>query len=319
MHFCRQRWAVVLVVAGVLGACAGPRVSPVAPTAAPATMPATPAIPAHPDLLIVESSGAPVYTRVTAELLRLWPGKMQVETLDPKDRAVTTRVRQARAPLVVAIGLPAALAVRGLRDKQIVFCQVFNYRGHRLVSARMKGVEALPPPAQHFAAWQSVSPQLKRVAVVTGPGLDSLLAATRIAASKYGITLSHWAVGSDLEALYAFKRLGTDIQGLWLVPDNRILSAKLLREVLTLADRQGIQVLVSNSELLRLGAWLSAEADAADVARQVGARLHAAVAHGSAVPGPAMVPLTKVRVQIAPRSAKLGATVQSARKPIYAN
>lgn len=313
MRFFRQRWLAIAVLAALLGACAGPRA-----VTAPAAV--APAAPEHPELLILESSTAPVYARVTAELLRLWPGKMQVETLDANDPAVTTRVRRSRATLVAAIGLPAALAVRGLEDKQVVFCQVFNYRGHRLVSARMKGVEALPPPAQHFAAWQSVSPTLKRVALVTGPGLDSLLTSARGAAAKHGITLSHWAVNSDLEALYAFKRLGPDIQGLWLLPDNRILSAKLLREVLTLADRQGIQVLVSNPDLLRLGAWLSAEADPADVARQVSARLHAAAVHGTAVPGPAMLALSKVKIQIATRSAKVGdGNSLPARKPIYAN
>lgn len=313
MRFFRQRWLATAVLAGLLGACAAPRVA--TPPGAVA-----PAAPAHPELLILESSDAPVYARVTAELLRVWPGKTQVETLAANGPAVTSRVRQSRAPLVAAIGLPAALAARGLRDKRVVFCQVFNYRGHRLLSARMKGVEALPPPTQHFAAWQSVSPQLKRVALVTGPGFDNLLADARGAAAAHGITLSHGVVNSDLEALYAFKRLGPDIQGLWLLPDNRILSVKLLREVLTLAKRQGIEVLVSNPELLRLGARLSVEADPADVARQVGARLYAAAAPGTAVPGPAMFALTAVKVQTATRSAaKVGGGLQPARKPIYAN
>ena len=312
MRFFAHRWLAPAVLVALLGACAAPRVPPARAL--------VPAAPEYPELLILESSNAPVYTRVTAELLRLWPGKMQVQTLSANDPALPARVRQSRAPLVAAIGLPAALAARRLPNRQVVFCQVFNYRGHRLLSARMKGVEALPPPTQHFAAWQSVSPTLKRVALVTGPGLDDLLSAARGAAAKHGITLSHWVVNSDLEALYAFKRLGPDIQGLWLLPDNRILSAKLLREVLTLAERQGIEVLVSNPELLRLGAWLSAEADAADVARQVSARLQAAATHGSAVPGPAMVPLTKVKVQIAARSAKIGTHgLHPARKPTYAN
>lgn len=316
MRSIRQQWLVphllIASLATLMAACAGP--SPRIPPAQ-----ATAATPSYPELLILESSGAPVYTRVSAELLRLWPGKIQIETLDAGDPGVAARVRRTRAPLIAAVGLPAALAVRGLRDRQVVFCQVFNYRGHRLVSARMKGVEALPPPAQHFAAWQAISPKLKRVALVTGPGLDNLLIATREAAAKRGISLSHWAVNSDLEALYAFKRLGPDIQGLWLLPDNRILSAKLLRDVLALAERQGIQVLVSNPEFLRLGAWLSAEADPADIARQVSTRLHAAAAHGSAVPGPAMLPLTKLQVQVAARSAKAGIEFTEARKPTYAN
>ena len=309
MFFDGHRCLATAVLVSLLSACALPR--------APVPTPEVPQ--AHPELLILESSPAPVYAHVTAELKRTWPGKTQVETLDDADPTVLTRVREARAPLVAAIGLPAALVARRLSNKQVVFCQVFNYRGHRLLSARMKGVEALPPPEQHFDAWRSVSPKLERVAMVTGPGLEKLLASARDAGAKHGITVSHWTVNSDLEALYAFKRLGPDIQGLWLVPDNRILSAKLLREVLTLADRQGIQVLVSNPQFLRLGAWLSAEADPVDVARQVSLRLHAASAHGSAVPGPAMVPLTKAKIQVTTRSAMAGGGISNAGKPTYAN
>lgn len=273
----------------------------------------------YPELLILQSGTAPAYTRVTAELQRLWPGQTRVETIAAANTAVNTRVRQSRAQLIAAIGLPAALVARALPDKQVVFCQVFNYREHKLIGATMKGVDALPPAQQHFDAWHALSPQLKRVAMVTGPGLDSLLASARRAAASNQMSVSHWAVNSDLEALYAFKRLGPDIQGLWLVPDNRILSAKLLRDVLALADRQGIQVLVSNPQLLRLGAWLSAESDPADIAQQVVSRLRAAAAHGALVPGPAMVPLTKVKVQIATRTATAGSTVHAARKPHYAN
>lgn len=296
------------MLALALAACALPKTT--APTSEP-----TPT----PPLLILESSAAPVYTRVTAELLRLWPGKIRVETLEETNTQVSARLRQAREPLIVAIGLPAAMAARTLANKQVVFCQVFNYRQHRLVGAAMKGVDALPPPQQHFDAWHTLSPQLKRVAIVTGPGLDDWLASARRAAARNEMSLSHWAVNSDLEALYAFKRLGPDIQGLWLLPDNRILSVKLLREVLTLANRQGIQVLVSNPQLLRLGAWLSAEADPADVAQQVFTRLRAAAAHDGHVPGPAMMPLTKVKVQVATRTATVGSPVHAAGKPIYAN
>lgn len=296
----------VAVMGLILSACGLPRSASVTPQE-------------YPELLILESSSAPVYTRVTAELLRLWPGQTRIETLDAANTAVNTRVRRSRAPLIAAIGLPAALVARSLPNKRVVFCQVFNYREYKLIGATMKGVDALPPVQQHFDAWHAVSPQLKRVAMVTGPGLDSLLASARRAAARNQMSVSHWAVQSDLEALYAFKRLGPDIQGLWLVPDNRILSAKLLRDVLTLADRQGIQVLVSNPQLLRLGAWLSAESDPADIAQQVASRLRAAATHGAQIPGPAMVPLTKVKVQIATRTATAGGTVHAARELPNAN
>jgi ABC-type uncharacterized transport system substrate-binding protein len=198
---------------------------------------------------------------------------------------------------VIAVGLPAARVARGLTGKRVVFCQVFNYEEAGLVSPTMKGVSALPPLAEPFRLWKLIDPRLTRIGVITGPQLTAQVRDARTAARAAGLDLEHIEVRSDKETLYAFKRLLPRIQGLWMVPDNRVLSTAVIRDVLSLAVREGRPVLGFRHELLALGALLSAESDPADVAAQALVRARARPA-GRTVPGATLTALTRADVRI---------------------
>lgn len=201
------------------------------------------------------------------------------------------------ATTVVAIGLPAARLAQALGGRRVVFCQVSSHEEAALVSPFMKGVSAMPPPREQFRAWTAIAPRLKRIGMIAGPQLQALRAEAQQAARDSGLELVSVEVRSDREALYAFNRLLPRIEGLWLIPDNRILSLAVLREVMTRAVKEGKQVLAFSHELLALGALLSIEGDPADIARQVLARASAPAADG-ALAGAAVVPLTRGEVRV---------------------
>ncbi len=212
---------------------------------------------------------------------------------------VQQKIQRSNRQIVVAIGLPAALVARKLAGKRVIFCQVFNYEDYDLITPWMKGVSAIPPVARQFQTWKKIDPTLTKVGVITGKNLHSLLQEAQTAAKDNQITLSHIEVGSDLEMLYAFKRLSGEIQALWLVPDNRVLSRKILRDLLSTAYRQGKQVLVFSEQLLPLGGLISVENDHADIANQVLARVSRAAAENiSTLSGADILPLTKFKIRI---------------------
>ncbi|MCK7580116.1 MAG: hypothetical protein MZV65_33550 [Chromatiales bacterium] len=155
----------------------------------------------------------------------------------------------------------------------------------------------MPSLAEPFRLWKLIDPRLVRIGVITGPQLTPMVSEARAAAGAAGFELEHVVVRSDKETLCAFERLLPRIQGLWMVPDNRVLSAAVIRDLLSLAVREGRPVLGFRHELLALGALLSAESDPADVAAQALARARARPA-GSTVPGPALTALTRADVRI---------------------
>ncbi len=288
--------ALLLLVAGCVR-------WPTTPTSqAPASRPAA----SPPGLIVLQSDESRAYADVTQAIIARWKGRVEVYQLNPYleiDEETQARVQSSARQLVVAVGLPAARHARRLTGKKVVFCQVFNYEQAKLVTPWMKGVSALPPLDEQFRAWKNLSPDLTAVSVITGKGLQGLLRDAASAARDNGINLRHIEVNSDLELRYAFERTSPEIRALWLVPDNRVLSREVLRDVLALGQKRKAQVLVFNEQLLPLGGVLSVDSSAEDIAEQVLARVSQA-SRSEVIPGPDVTPLTKLNVRFNPNMIK---------------
>jgi ABC-type uncharacterized transport system substrate-binding protein len=254
-------------------------------------------------MVIVVSNDAPAFSQVAREITHRYPVGAEIWRVGDSDAArarTLRRLQESEVRLVVAIGLPAALAARTLSGKRVIFCQVFHYEDNNLVTPWMKGVSAMPSLSEQFRAWKSIAPDLRRVAVLTGPGLQGLIQESRSAASVFQIDLLHVPVRSDKETLFAYKRIASQVQGLWLVPDNRVLSSETIRELLAYSVREGKQVSAPSPELLAFGALLSAGSDYGDIAERVVARARQSWGR-SELPGPAMEPLQRAQINVSAR------------------
>ena len=200
---------------------------------------------------------------------------------------------------IVSIGLLAAKISRQFAETPMVFCQVFNYLDHDLLSPKSKGVKLLPPFRLQLDAWKELTPALQSIGLVIGPNQEALIAEAAEAAEGYGIDLASRVVSSDKEALYVFKRLTPSIQGFWLLPDNRILSPRVLKEMMSYGTAHGVQIVVFNSQLMNLGAVMTITSNDADVAEQVLKALYDVTDNGLFA-GPQMMPLTTMQVEINP-------------------
>jgi ABC-type uncharacterized transport system substrate-binding protein len=280
-------------------------VPPDSPT--PPVEPARQPRPEPPRVAILLSDDIPAYTAIADELARrIGADQRTIHNLDGRrenTEPLIAEVKAAKAQRLVAIGLLAARAGHRFTDLPMVFCQVFNYRDHALIDARSRGVNLLPPLALQLKAWKQLSPDLQRVGIITGPNQEDLIAEARLAAEQLQVQLLNRVVSSDQEALYVFKRMVPDIQGFWLLPDNRILSPRSIREIMSYSSKHRKQVIVFSSRLLDLGALMSFSGQEADVADQVMALL-ARMGAETRTAGPLMMPLTKMQVEINPAVAQ---------------
>jgi hypothetical protein len=106
-----------------------------------------------------------------------------------------------------------------------------------------------------------------------------------------------------------FKRLVPQIDGLWLVPDDRILSPTVLRELLSYAVSHGVRVCVFSDPLLQWGALLSATPTPEDIARTLRRILQTITTEGTNAL-PTLTPLSEVFVRINMQTAgRLGLTL----------
>lgn len=281
---------------------AAPNSSPDAPsnTIPPGLPGPIPGMPSKPKVAVLLSADIPAYQGIATRLKSEMGGRVTVHNLRNTElgaHQAMLAIKSSKVQQVVAVGLHAARAARRLTGQQVVFCQVFNYQDHDLISSTMKGVSLVPSMQQQFVAWRSLDPDLRKVAVITGNNQDQIIAQARATATQYGIHISHHQVTSDKEALYTFKQIAHTVQGLWLLPDNRVLSRRVLRELLTFSIKNGKQVVVFNPQMLKLGALMSVSSSVEDIVRRVLERLAAGEAKPE-IPGPEVMPLQSVKINI---------------------
>lgn len=224
-----------------------------------------------------------------------------VDIYDMSDKSLTAKemadsIRATNSDIVVAVGLRATNFARSFEDMPVVFSQVFNTAQFDGDEQTLKGVSVLPPLDLQIEAWRKLNPNLSSIGAVIGSGHEHLIREATETARAHGVRFHYRLAQSDRETLYLFTRLVPDIDGFWLFPDNRILSASVLRQMLTYASRHQVQVAVFNDSLLALGATISTtsvDTDIADTIVDVASQL--LLADGMDVPS--LTPLKKIQVR----------------------
>jgi ABC-type uncharacterized transport system substrate-binding protein len=298
-------WPVILLTALItLQGCAQPP-QPVAPAPEPeakveAVIPPKKSPPAQVEIFVSEK--IPAYTDVAKAIGKQLGRHATLHYLSGnqlENMKAVAQFRNENNTQIVSIGLNASIVTKTLAGNQVVFCQVFNYQDYSLLTPRHKGVSMLPSFSKTFGTWRTLSPKVTDIGVISGPGFDEAIRLAKAAAQTHGFKLHAVIVNSDKEYQYAFKKLGKQVQGYWLIPDNRVLSEHILRDVMTYSVRNSKQVVVFSEELLKLGGLFSIRSNYREVAQQVVDRLEQAQGKDT-IPGPDIVYLDKLDLHINP-------------------
>lgn len=244
------------------------------------------------NVLVLLSSSAKAYENLADEIISVYGENATKVTLTGKilqDKSIISEVKASNATQIVAIGLVAANAVKDVENKQVIFTYVVNYSGRHLITDTSKGVSALPSPEKLFKDWRELSPNLSRVAIITGKNMGAFLKRAKKAAIAQGIQLQLEQVKTDKEFIYRSKSLKA-VDGQWILPDNRVLSGKALKEVMAYGSRRGRQIVVFSPQLLSFGGFFYVQPDESAIAKVVLQRLSESVGK-TTVPGDGVLPV----------------------------
>jgi len=265
--------------------------------------------PAAPDkarqspIAILLSSDQPAYLDVAVELAGYFDDhkvyNLGSESLPPV--SILRSINDTEVTALVAIGLRAAQSAVAMSHVPVVFSQVFNHRGEDLLKKNSRGIAAYAPLDAQLAAWKKADATVSRIGVIIGQGHEDLLAEAELAAARHNIELRVQIAHSDQETLYLFRRMIHDIDGFWLFPDNRILSARVLNQMLEDANRQQLAFVVPNESMLSMGATMSMSTVAADIAATI-AEVVRGIQAGDIDKVPQITALSEVRVTINEKS-----------------
>lgn len=303
----RWRAFVALTILSLQGCAQPPQSAPAIPEVENKVTAPTPARKTSPvQVAVLTSEDIPAYSEVAKALAKQLGRRGSIYYLTGsqlENLKTVAKLKNEDRTQIVSIGLSASIAAKSLSNKQVIFCQVFNYQDYALLTPLHKGVSMLPSLPKTFNAWRALSPATTDIGIITGPGFDDLLQTAKSAAKAYGFTLHHITVNSDKEYQYAYKNMSKKVQGYWLLPDNRVLSEHILRDIMTFSVRNSKQVAVFSDELLKLGGLFSIGSDYQDIAHQVFDRLEQSQATET-IPGPDIVYLDKLNLRINPVMAR---------------
>ncbi len=265
-------------------------------------------------IAVLLSSRSADYERVATSLRAQ---VSDIDVFDLSDKSLTQReifqaMQRQGTQVVVAIGFRAAALASASDALPVVFAQVFNTGGLDLESGRIRGISVLPPLDKQIEAWKELNPNLSSVGMIVGAGHEDLIEEGRRAAESASVRFHYSLAQSDRETLYQFTRLVPDIDGFWLIPDNRVLSTAVLRQMLSLASRHQVQVAAFNDSLLSIGATLSTTTVDEDVAATI-IQVATELAAGGGDALPRVSPLSDVALKTAVPAVPDGTTVGGSR------
>jgi len=280
----RLRWPLALILFYLVTGCAR-RVTPPTPSVTNAPVPSKPPL-RDVAILYHNASG---YGDIAAQLKKLLPAETYRVTMadvqsETSQKALDTLRRNPRV-FTVAIGLPAARFARDELKGPVLFAGVFNYQELLVAGRSVRGVAAMPPLDLQVQDWRKFDPKVRRVGLIVSQSHTDLIPQAELAASMATVSFKSEISSSDRETLYLFKRMVPQIDGLWLVPDDQILSPGILHDLLEYAVSHGVRVCVFSDALLDWGAFMSASPTPADTARTLRRLLERMMAGGAnAVP-----------------------------------
>ena len=264
-------------------------------TTDPAVVPKPPQLPS---VAIVLTSGQAAYADVATELAHHFDDFVVYDLSDKSRPPVSAfrTINDSESVAVLAIGSRAAQSSVAMSNTPVVFSQVFNHQDYGLVNDNSRGVAALAPLAAQLKVWKKIDPTLTRIGLIIGEGHDDLIAEAEVAAAELDLELLVRISRSDQETLFFFRRMVRDIEGFWLFPDNRILSARVLKQMLDEANQQQVPVTVPNESMLAMGAAISISTVASDIAETI-VRIVRRIQAGEIDKVPPITRLSEIRVK----------------------
>jgi ABC-type uncharacterized transport system substrate-binding protein len=254
--------------------------------------------PQLPPVAIVLTSGQAAYADVATELAHHFEDFVVYDLSDKSRPPVSAfrTINDSESVAVLAIGSRAAQSSVAMSDTPVVFSQVFNHQDYNLVNDKSRGVAALAPLAAQLKVWKKIDPTLTRIGLIIGEGHDDLISEAEVAAAELDLELLVRISRSDQETLFFFRRMVRDIEGFWLFPDNRILSARVLKQMLDEANQQHVPVTVPNESMLAMGAAISISTVASDIAETI-VSIVRRIQAGEIDKVPPMTRLSEIRVK----------------------
>jgi putative ABC transport system substrate-binding protein len=237
---------------------------------------------------------------------------VSVQTLNEKPSGWRDEIRKLRSTiepdLVFVIGTPALQVVSGdITNIPIVHVLAFNPFSSTISAGKnVYGISMIPSAGQVISLLKELSPKIRRVGTIYDPSRSGLLFSQAHAAfQKSGLQLLGKEAHSAGDIGASLKSLQSDIEILWLWPDEKFLADDILQRILLFSFERKKPLLGLSERHTEMGALLSLSyGSAKDMGNQAGELVNRILGRATTSPAPLTMP----------RQFKLTVNLKSARK-----
>jgi ABC-type uncharacterized transport system substrate-binding protein len=244
------------------------------------TAPAAPA--SH--VLIVKSDDLPQYRQPVDAFIAAHQGRVTTINLGGSKEDGIEQLKRAAAkePIdaVFALGAQAAwLSRQVLPTAPLTFAMVIDWQRYGLGEGATGVAVELPVDAL-LARFKLLLPGLRRLGVIhSGHTSSASLASARTAAATLGIELHEEEVTYADGVAGAYRRMRSEIDALWMVPDPVVVTHDNFRYLAERTRHDGIPFLAFSENFVRAGALLSISPDYATMGSQAAVLVERALDH----------------------------------------
>ena len=172
--------------------------------------------------------------------------------------ALVSKLRAYQPKLVLLIGQSAYDLVRK-EDRVGTVLHVLV--SHNLNPAHHPVQSMVPPISAVVSGFQAARPKIRKLAVLHGPGQGEAIREARRAAARLGIELKGLQASSSGRALTLLRRLPPSVEGLWLIPDTRVLSPRVFHYALHLQQQRRTPLMGATRHHAKQGALFALDHD----------------------------------------------------------
>jgi ABC-type uncharacterized transport system substrate-binding protein len=269
----------------------------------------------HTRVLVVTSNDLPQYRQPAEAFVAAHVGDARVIDIGGSKESGRDRLRRAVAEgpvdAVFAVGAQAAWISREvLPGVPLAFAMVIDWQRYGL-GENSSGISIELPVDALLTRFKLLLPNLGRLGIIYSDQAPSqTLADARLAAAELGIALVHEAVSESEDVPAAYRRMRTEIDALWMIPDPVVVTHDNFRYLAHRTLHDDVAFLAFSENFVRAGALLSVSPDYATMGSQAAALIDRMVLTNAGAPS-VQAPIGSSLVINAETARELGIDVDS--------
>lgn len=195
----------------------------------------------------------------------------QLVLAEAKDADVHGHIRSVKPAVILAIGMDALAATKGITHIPVIYLMVLNPQLQHPGGGNITGISMAIPPEKQLSTFREALPDARRIGLLFDPNKSGeFVKRAHKAAKKAGIRLTAKGISDSRDVPAMIEGMKGEIDAFWMLPDTTVISLETVDFLLLFSIENRIPVFTFSEKFVESGALMSLTFDAFDLGKQAG-------------------------------------------------